>query len=712
MANKCRFAVLLGVALCVSAIGLAMGAEVASTPYPGSEQPFPFPAPHAKPWGMPHHPTGPPVDNFKDDIFVNAMPGIPAQIQGGALVNTLGVRTEAESWLHRDLHPNVVPPVPKAPEPLVYRNVFAVMKEGQESASAVPVPSLRHTQMDIPDPSRPATQPPSWEIFNNPSIPMPPLLSPAPTPPRESAAAAAAAARATQEQAAVLLEIKAKTEQKVQEQTLRQQAAEIQRLRLAAMASPIPTRTVSTTTYYSNPMDPTAVYPYGNQNPYSTFYPRDVRPVQLPVMPDNVEALRRNDLADTDYGRVGAEAPLRYRTMQDLFNLPSNDAPSAEGNGFHNMNTKSAIGATGYREGPETPLARYAPATPEQIQARLSQYSRKLMGKSTADAGAGADASADAGAEADAGADAGADADAGAGADAGADAEGYEQSFVEVEAETEVDADLEAEVDAEAETEADLEAEVDAEVEAETETKTEQAPAAKKMDMSRPSFMEVAGIEQRQKEAEARRVALLQQQATVTAGMDLEDALHTVAHGAPADIMHSSRLAVEALHNAKLSPAEQASHVMSRNMELFARRFTQDKSEQPDPETPSLLESGLTLKAPGGGVVVPVATANLGIGRPIGFPNAEGMRQAPFPTAKPLVPEVPHGTADVVQATALLHVSDGVVASRSADEVILADAENFKVPDSWLNAPHLTAQPFPPLVAPPRYDGPRTVPKL
>jgi len=416
------------VALCVLSLLLLLPTQ-AEALGKGAGKPL-FPPKPPKAWELPSHPVGAVVPNYKN-MFNSAMPGVPRSTRG-ALVQTMGVRTEAESWLHRNLHPSVVPPQPKSPEPLVYRTVHAVVGPGltAEAAGAVPVAGHKHMLMDIPDPSHPSHEPPSWRIFTQPDIPTPPLPPMAPQPPeppkkapngdqgeqqpqkptpkpprrkrrckrlakgqnqqqqpegdgsvRVSMAESelcvddhAEAEETTSESQLAKLKMEILQQQKLHQQLLRHQAMEIERLR-TYLTNPVgqaPGRMVST--YFSGARNPNAVYAFATQFPYSSVYPHETLPNLLPIMPDQTEAMHRANLADTVYrdSTVAARTlPFKiYRDMVGLHNTPDAFEPAVPGE------TQNKLPPIGWTEYGGKAFVGFQAATPQQAEDARNNYEK------------------------------------------------------------------------------------------------------------------------------------------------------------------------------------------------------------------------------------------------------------------------------------------------------------------------------------------------
>lgn len=229
-----------------------------------AQEPGLFPAPNSQPWELPTHPMDPRVNSegtpqnsnvpspyYSDPMFKTAMPGARGYVPQGIVAEAMGVRTEANSWLHENLHPGMLPPAPETAQPLIYRPVYSVLgsSDAAPHGLTVPVASRASGPVDTPDAANPSPLPPSWNILTSPEVPLPPELAPAPVPPVDDFDRK----HADKKQHAMLMEIQAKTQAKQREQQLQSQAAELARLRAAAAAKPVPVRTVTTTTYYSNP---------------------------------------------------------------------------------------------------------------------------------------------------------------------------------------------------------------------------------------------------------------------------------------------------------------------------------------------------------------------------------------------------------------------------------------------------------------------------
>lgn len=232
---------------------------------------------YQQPWGLPQQPTGPTLPQAESHDMFNHMPGMEQTVKAALIPHeVMGVRTDTESWLQRDIHPNLIPAPRKETQPLFYRPVFALVKtrkwvDGQRpvnvnsnqapvSNTMVPVGSLKTKFVDLIDPTQPNTGPQSWSILNNPSIPTPPMLAEAPMPPQPPKPIVHV--EPTREQRMAFMEIQQKAE------TERQAAIAREQLRQRLAQKPVPTKTVTTTTYYSNPYSP--IWPNAAENPHQT----------------------------------------------------------------------------------------------------------------------------------------------------------------------------------------------------------------------------------------------------------------------------------------------------------------------------------------------------------------------------------------------------------------------------------------------------------
>jgi len=314
-----------------------------------------FPTPNAHGWALPEHPMNPkinpsgfpqdpnvPMPVYQDAMFKDSFPGNQGYIPKGVSTMAMGVRTEANSWLHDNMHPGMLPPTPKAPEPLYYRPVYTVMgaSSGQvdiPQGLTVPVASLKTGYVDTPDAANPSPFPPSWNILMDPVVPMPPILPSAPVPPQDPSD------KKKEEAAkqAVLMEIQARTEQKEKDALLQTQAAELARLRAAAAATPVPMQTVTTTTYYANPyaaLGGAPVNPYAKPAPITPPVPTPVDVAQTQRKPASfLETAAKapvqpsEDALPTTY----AEPTLSYKKFKRDFNIHNH--PKA-GNAVYEVN--------------------------------------------------------------------------------------------------------------------------------------------------------------------------------------------------------------------------------------------------------------------------------------------------------------------------------------------------------------------------------------
>jgi hypothetical protein len=228
-------------------------------------------------WGLPAAPIGPmnfPKD--KEKQFFNRVPGMPESFSASLTPTPLmGVRTDSESWLQRDIHPELIPAPRKAAQPLIYRPVMAMLKSVNEIAQkavnpnsgVAPYPdthvlvgSLKSKFVDMIDPARPNSGPQSMSILSNPSIPTPPLLAEAPMPPQPPTAAPTPRPLS-------LMEMQSQA-QAAQRKAYLEQRARMLAWKLAHPDPPRPIKTV--TTYYSNPAPLSPEWPEPQENPLQT----------------------------------------------------------------------------------------------------------------------------------------------------------------------------------------------------------------------------------------------------------------------------------------------------------------------------------------------------------------------------------------------------------------------------------------------------------
>lgn len=280
--------------------------------------PMPALIPDSPAWGLPGQQTGPSEESTtKERKFWTRVPGVQRSLRGFQTDSIMGVRSNTNSWLQRDIHPNLIPAPRKEPQPLFYKPVVAIVpnkdsfnpgdfdvnSQTNEMGDAIAVIGSSKTKfVDLIDPSKPNTGPQSWSILSSPSIPTPPLLAGAPVPP-------VAPKRFTPTQ---LLEIanKQKQEKSLAEQKQKQQALLLQQAREAEFkrlhpAPPVPLKTVTTTTYYSNPNSPE--FPVAQFNPIQTPVLQQQRPdfpnqVKDEVVLPTISSVRRQDEVTKDKG--------------------------------------------------------------------------------------------------------------------------------------------------------------------------------------------------------------------------------------------------------------------------------------------------------------------------------------------------------------------------------------------------------------------------